>query len=260
MIKYFKTGLLSKTLQYLSALSPTQKHSNLETLDKMWLYLAEKFPSVISLHELDDLKFELVDYRQLDDDDDLDKITPDEWFGRVALMVTAGEKRFPVLSKLALALCTIYNSLSETERDFSLQNLIHTDSKRNAMSQEKLQSHLCIKSHASHLSKHCMRCQDSMGKKSKEEKQGRHQTQHCHCSFMIPDEELLAKLRASLPYQDWNKKTEACKSKNSFEAEELKKRRKEDEKKADEDLKREVRKLKRKAQEIQVLKVEIFDL
>ena len=168
-------------------------------------------------------------------------------------MVTAGEKRFPVLSKLALALCTIYNSLSETERDFSLQNLIHTDSKRNAMSQEKLQSHLCIKSHASHLSKHCMRCQDSMGKKSKEEKQGRHQTQHCHCSFMIPDEELLA----SLPYQDWNKKTEACKSKNSFEAEELKKRRKEDEKKADEDLKREVRKLKRKAQEIQVMKVKL---
>ena len=56
MIKYFKTGLLSKTLQYLSALSPTHKHSNLETLEKMWLYLAEKFPSVISLHELDDLK------------------------------------------------------------------------------------------------------------------------------------------------------------------------------------------------------------
>ena len=74
---------------------------------------------------------------------------------------------------------------------------------------------------------------------------------------MIPDEELLAKLRASLPYQDWNKKTEACKSENSFVAEELKRRRKEDEKKADEDLKHEVRKLKRKAQEIQVIKVKL---
>ena len=43
----------------------------------------------------------------------------DLWWAQVAEATLGGEKKFPILSRLALALCTICNSSSEVERDFS---------------------------------------------------------------------------------------------------------------------------------------------
>ena len=259
MIKYFRAGLTSKTLQYLSVLSPNAKNLDLDTARKRWLYLAEKFPNIISEHEAEDLRSELVAYRQLPDPDDMEDIPPDEWFARVAAMSRGGEKCFPVLSKLALGLCTIYNSSSETERDFSLQNLLLADTKRHSMSQTKLQSYLAVISHAGHLSKVCERCRVADDERKARRKAGetgkRVQTSHCHCSFLRPDEDLLSKLRSSEPAQRFAKRKKEKKVKDLTEEQTKEELKKKDLGEAQEDFKREVRKLKRKIQEQAVIEV-----
>ena len=131
VVKYFKTGLSSMTLKYLSVLDISAKNLNLDALRKRWLYLAEKFPNVVSTDEAEDLRLELVDYKKLKDP--VENISVDEWFAQVASLQVVGEQRFPVLTKLALALATFYYSSSEAERDFYKQNLIHSDKKRCLM-------------------------------------------------------------------------------------------------------------------------------
>ena len=248
MIKYFTTGLTSKTLQYLSVLDPSAKNLDLDASRKRWLYLADKFPNVVSSDETEDLRLELVDYKTLEDPDE--DTTVDDWFAHVASLQVVGEKRFPILSKLALSLATLYNSSSEAERDFHKQNLIHSDKKRHAMSQSKLQSNLSVMSHASQLSKDCQRCLAAKETRKKKVHEGeeskRVQIAHCHCSFLRPDQELLSTLRSGAPSLKYKESLRV----NKMDAAERKDTdediRQTDKKDSDKDLLREVRLLKRR--------------
>ena len=159
MIKYFRPGLSNKLLRYLSILKPTEKNAILLDSRKKWLFLAYKFPNILSPPEVEDLREELVSYKHLDEPDDLRLLSVDEWFGKIAQIKEAGIPRFPLLSKLALGLATIYNSSSEAERDFSKQNVI-TDGREN-IGQEKLQAYLTVMSHHALLGKDCQRCKES---------------------------------------------------------------------------------------------------
>ena len=157
-MKYFSPGLTSKTLRYLSVLKPSSKNDNLADSTKMWIYLAQKFPNVLTDVEVEDLKVELVSYYHLPDPLDLDSVRVDKWFGTLAKITEGGVPKFGLLFKLALALATVYNSSSEAERDFSKQNLI-TEGK-SSMTQELLQCQLTVRSHHSLLRKKCGKCQN----------------------------------------------------------------------------------------------------
>ena len=214
---------------------------------------------MVSSDETEDLRLELVDYKTLEDL--VENTSVDDWFAYVASLQVVGEERFPILSKLALSLATFYNSSSEAERDFHKQNLIHSDKKRHAMSQSKLQSNLSVMSHASQLSKDCQRCLAAKETRKKKVQEGeeskRIQIAHCHCSFLRPDEELLATLRSGAPSQKYKESVRA----NKIEVAERKDNdediRQTDNKDSDKDLLREVRMLKRRFLEESVKNVKV---
>ena len=53
LCEYFKTGLESKTLQYLQVLNHSSKSNlSLDNLKRQWLYLADKFPNIETLREV----------------------------------------------------------------------------------------------------------------------------------------------------------------------------------------------------------------
>ena len=205
MVKYFTTGLQSKLLRYLQILSPFKKNLSLDELKKMWRYCAEKFPNVISGFEIDMLMSELVPYKQLDDPEE--DIEVDAWFSRLALLKCDGENHFPVITKLGLALCTMYNSSSEAERDFSRQNYITADPRRNRMEQPTIRSKLAVMSAAADLKRSCKRCLDAKSTPKKgsaecdyfEESTSR----HCHCSLLPVDQKVLDTIKAGQPRQKY---------------------------------------------------------
>ena len=163
--------------------------------------MARKFPNVVEEAEQDDLNHELSRYCQLEYPEDEEV---DQWWAKVAMVENGdGGKCFPVLSKLALSLATIYNSSSEAERDFAKQNDIFSSTKKSNMGQLKLQSRLQVMSATAEASKDCKRCIENRNKRKQAivdgEKVGRWSVNHCHCSFMIPDENLLVKLKNHEP-------------------------------------------------------------
>ena len=172
MIKYFRPGLESRILKYMAVLNPSARNESVTQFSKKWVYLANKFPNVLSEREAEDLKLELIAYHHLPPAEDLDNLAVDKWFGTLAVMTEGGSLKFPLLSRLALALATIYNSSSEAERDFSQQNLI-TSGKPN-MSQETLQAQLTLRSQQTMLTKDCSRCEAAEKEWSEKRKKGKH--------------------------------------------------------------------------------------
>ena len=255
MIKYFETGLLSITLKNISVLSPAAKNDNLETSKKKWSYLAKAFPNVMSEEDIEDLKLELVDYKLLPDhvpeDENLEDISVDTWFCRLGKLKRGSELMFPQLSKLGLALATFYNSSSETERDFSKHNQIFNDPKKHAMSQAKLKSRLAVMSQTTQSGKTCARCSAADLERRAEENPNRKRVQinHCHCSLMQPDPELIAKLVSGEPSKLYHRKEERRRNEEAAEKEVLEERKVDDQAVAERDLKREVRLLSKRIQD-----------
>ena len=173
----------------------------------------------------------------------MENLSVDEWFAQVASLQVVGEQRLPILTKLALALATFYNSSSEAERDFHKQNLIHSDKKRHAI----------VMSHASQLSKDCERCVAANEQRKQKIQQGedskRVQVSHCHCSFLRPNAELLAKLRNAVPSQKYKESMKAKKIEEVARKDTEDVNRQFDKKDGDTDLQREIRLLKRRIQE-----------
>ena len=81
-----------------------------------WTILGKQLNHIITEEELRRLlTVELPNYRLLEVAEE--GVEVDLWWSQVADSMLGGERQFPILSRLAL--CTICNSSSEVERDFS---------------------------------------------------------------------------------------------------------------------------------------------
>ena len=147
--EYFKTGLKSRELEYMSALSPYNR-TKVDTNNKI-LYLATSYSKILDGvapgNGLDTLKQELELYSIDDNLNDINKAQSyNSYWGKIS-EVTEGEGEwqvYEVLPRLARAFGTPFNSGSEMERGFSRESDITRDPKKNRMTHETLDSHMQI--------------------------------------------------------------------------------------------------------------------
>ena len=222
-VKYFKAGLESKTLQYCSVLDPNSCVTlELDLLKKKFGYLASKFPNVIPENEVPALLAEVALMKAVPRLEEYLDMSPEEFWH--LLSQTDGGKRFKRLPKLSQALLTVYNSNSAAETDFSVQNSLVGDGRRNKCSQERLNGRMLIKSSNFQLRRDCQACverlkeiEDGSGtlKLLEQEKEDEDveddennvsglklgKLKHCHCSLFRPSPELLNYMSAGQPYQ-----------------------------------------------------------
>ena len=167
-----------------------------------WTILGKQLNHIITEEELRRLlTVELPNYRLLEVAEE--GVEVDLWWSQVADSMLGGERQFPILSRLAL--CTICNSSSEVERDFSDMEAIYADSRANATGQKLLEAKKTVKSAVKQKARKCARCQAYKEDRKKRafagERLPREQCNHCHCSFLEVDEELLADLQSCGPHQ-----------------------------------------------------------
>ena len=193
MKKYFSTSIIrSETLKALEVLSPSSwALQDLDSLKKYWRLLAEKFSNVVEVKQVPALLSEVTLLKAV-------KVLVarprevDKFFSALSRENDEDEKfSFPLLSKLGIALSTIYNSSSPAERNFSLMNLIVGDPRKNRTSQLLLLVKMLITAEMRALASSCSRCKalESKGE----------QSPHCHCSLWYPSEELLVSMRDGQP-------------------------------------------------------------
>ena len=200
-----------------------------------WLCLGKQLNHIIMEDELVRLlTVELPDF-QFVEEAESEGMEVDLWWAQVAEATLGGEKKFPILSRLALALCTICNSSSEVERDFSDMEAISADPRANATGQKLLDAKMTVKSAVKQESKRCARCKASKEDRKRRAAAGeglpRDQCAHCHCSFLEVDKELLTDLRNCGPRKRWeesDKKAAAKQKEKEKASDEDKKKRKED--------------------------------
>ena len=150
---------------------------------------------------------------------------------------------------MALALCTVCNSSSEVERDFSDMEAIYADSHAHATGQELLEAKMMVKSTMKTEANNCARCIASKEDRRKRalagEKLPDEQCAHCHCSFYEVDDELLAELRNCEP----SKKAEKYERVKSNQSKKKEPDYKEVKKIQESKIKSEVMRLKQKCKE-----------
>ncbi|XP_063436782.1 uncharacterized protein LOC134718215 [Mytilus trossulus] len=112
--------------------------------------VARRFPSVVPEHLLQQLEEEFTAY-QVTPSSELPTYTPDstrvdQYWGQVSQMTNriTGTPRFPLLSKIVSAVCTIPNSNADCERTFSMLKKIHTDT-RSSLDNSTLCALLTVK-------------------------------------------------------------------------------------------------------------------
>ena len=142
---------------------------------------------------------ELVSYQSLEPA--VADIEVDDCWRRVGEVTIGDEKQFPILSRLALSLCTVCPSGSEAERDFSDMEAIYSDPKSNFTGQDLMQAKMSVKM-LSRVKKstveHALK-QKRKERRSRGEDVKRRQCSHCHCGFLDVDDNLLAELRNKEP-------------------------------------------------------------
>ena len=245
MIKYFSIPVKSTNLRYLGVLNPTVNECNLDTLKKKLVYLGEKFPNIQTEENIEELKIEAVRYFHLNlhSNANEERQSVEEFINQLRTIKIENELQFTQLVKLFTALATIYNCSSEVERDFSKQNIIYSNSKRHALTQEMTQASLSIMSSSLELARDCKRCNDMDTERKKRvnsgEKVERRQIKHCHCSFMAPEPSLMDDLKNHGPRKRYFEKFERSNDENSEAEMEAKRQRLDNE--AQDDLEEAIR-------------------
>ena len=224
-VKYFRDGLESKTLQYCSVLDPNNCIAlELDLLKKKFGYLAAKFPNIIPENEVPALLAEVALMKAVPRLEQYLDMSPEEFWH--LLRQTGEGRRFRRLPDLAQALLTVYNSNSAAETDFSIQNSLVGDGRRNQCSQDRLNGRMLIKSHNFLLRKHCQPCterqreiengsleaveqhdeEDDDMEDDENNVSGKKlgKLRHCHCSLFRPSPELLNYMGDGQPKQRFN--------------------------------------------------------
>ena len=211
-IKYFTDGLQSKTLQYCCALDPNSCITwKLDDLKAKFCYLAVKFPNIIPEDEVPALLAEMAILKSLPGlEEHLDSSPEDFWF---KLSQVEGGTRFKRVPKLAMALLSIFNSNSASETDFSIQNSLVGDARRNRCTQARLNMTMRIKTNVFKLRSECDSCikrenklvddeEEEEGVNDEEETKTTHgRLKHCHCSLFRPSPELMEFMSEGQPKQ-----------------------------------------------------------
>ena len=177
LIKYFKTGLESTELEYMSALSP-KKCRDLLTAHKL-KYLAHRYTKLVrNIEENDAIDKITSEINSFVTDDEVAALCKDDFetfWNEVYNIQEADWKKYPILPRFVFILATLFNS--ESERGFSVQTDIHRDPKRNMMIQETFDAHMqvhygveCEKSREM-----CEQCIKHIGSDTKPQ-------HHCHCT------------------------------------------------------------------------------
>ena len=200
-----------------------------------WRRLGEQLNHIVTSDELVKLLMvELPDFQMLQAVED-EGVEVDLWWAQVGEVKLGGESQFPILSRFALALCTICNSSSEVERDFSDMEAIYADSRASSTGQKLLEAKMTVKSAVKQEADNCARCTADKEERKKKglagERLSRQQCQHCHCNFLEVDDELMADLRNSGPHKRSvlsEKKAAAENKSKEINSEEIRKKSKED--------------------------------
>jgi hypothetical protein len=160
------------------------------------------------------------------------ELAPPEFFFELSKLGT----KFKLISRLTLALMTIYNSSSSAERDISKMNSILADPRTSSTKQLRLQTRLMMKSAVHNLKNKCDDCKQVKIKKWRrleadddkedneetdeeegEEKIKNEKSRHCHCKLFNVEEELLAEMKGGQP---WKRYSEDLKKKQMDKKEE----------------------------------------
>ena len=260
LLKYCKITITNPFVSALRAIQPESKEElELPVQRGMWDTLATQLCHIVDKEAKNTLLTEeLVAYQRLTAAPPGCEV--DEWWAEVAKVQLGGESQFPILSKLALACCTIAGSSSEAEREFSAMSDVYANSKVTNLSQELLDAKMMVKCAAKAEAKNCARCIAHDEERKEKEKRGEHlsraQTQHCHCSFLEVDDDMLAGMRTHQPSKMHEEEKKENRLVNEEERKRLEKNRVGDAEEAERDLKREVAELKKRYQEkrVQVIK------
>ena len=221
----------------------------------MWSGLASQCNHIVSEEDRTVLLTqELVSYQSLEPAEE--DVEVDDWWRKVGEVTIGDEKQFPILSRLALSLCTVCPSGSEAERDFSDMEAIYSDPKSNSTGQDLMQAKMSVKSAVKGQEKYCKRCIEAEKERKEMKARGedvkRRQCSHCHCGFLDVDDNLLAELRNKQPgkmFKERNKKRLVENKEEETKLSEKKEQKKEEAKK---DFEREVSDMKKRFQNARV--------
>ena len=244
LVKYAKNTLTNPFVAALQVLDPASKEKmEMAEQRRKWGILASQL-----CHIVDDeakvklLTEELVAYQRLEPAEP--GCEADEWWAQVSKVELGGELQFPIITKLALACCTIPASSSEAERDFSAISNIFADSKVSNHSQEMLEAKMITRSAEKAERKNCARCLASDKERKERLRKGepvsKERVHHCHCSLLEVDETLLADLRTFQPAKMFAVEKEESKRRNQLAAKMLEENKAKEVEKAEMDFKKEV--------------------
>ena len=217
-VKYFKPSLESKALRCCDVLNPLNcLIYDTEKLQKSFIYLARKWPNIISPEKLDDLKTEVALLKTQD-------LEASKFLKPAVLFHKLKEsKQFPLLAKLGLGLLTIYNSSSCAETDFSILNAILADSRKCNTSQKRLEDRMRVKSDIYQCRFECIKCEDENRSEvqddESEEDIRKKRQRHCHCPLWKPSAELVESMKGGQPSKRY--KQELKRKREELEAENI---------------------------------------
>ena len=190
--KYFKTGLDSRELHYMSALSP--KARSQATTEPRLKLLSKSYSKVVKNIQLiggqDEIEREIQQYVVDTELDYVKDLKYCDYWEKVGEVMDNGWAKYEILPRFALALGSQLNSNSECERKFTDQTKLSSDKSKNRMSQEMFDSHMQVKSGVeSSLSR--LGCEKCLIVNRKEEMGMDSTRDHCHCSFAPISSEML---------------------------------------------------------------------
>ena len=170
--KYFSPALSSRLLMNLEILNPkTLVSQSLDDLKKKWQYVAERFDNVVKRRSIPDL---LDQVAALKAHPKIKEIVTDEECTTTSFfhaIKTLGDGQYHLVGLLGSALNTAHNASTAVERDFSIQNALVGDPRKNRTSQNRLQSRLTIKTNTHSLKNECLQCQKEKKRKRRRQSQ-----------------------------------------------------------------------------------------
>ena len=252
MKKYFEVILDSATMEALSSLDPKSwTLANLGIMKKKWTVLGEKWSNILTSSEVFDLMDELTILVYRDEVASYKDLELDEVFSKLAQVEDMGSPTFPLVSRLGSSLCTLYNSSSPAERDFSLMKTFVGDPNKSTTETQMLNAKMHIKGELMSLSRNCSKCVEAKRSFERGERKTK-EPNHCHCHLLYPSEGLLETLRGGGAHQRYVKDLKEREKVAKADEEDHKKRKERDMEKKKEDLTKEVKELQersRKAKE-----------
>ena len=248
IVKYFKGTLQSKVMESLKVIDPSNwSLAKMDMLRRKWRNLAEQWENVITVEEVPQLLDEVTamvlreELKELKEVEDLDMV-----YSKILKMKEQGKPAFPLMARLGSSICTIYNSSSPAERDFSLMKTFVGDPAKSCTKTEMLNAKMQIKAEINSLSRLCSKCKENKIKFDSGERKTA-ECQHCHCDLWRPSEELLVTVRGGAASQRYKKDLEKRRAEAEVKIKRLENAKEEEVAKTKKDMKLEIIMLRKRS-------------